>query len=215
VVIGFDQSDTQEETHVGISPEACPAVLVTPPLKDNQILIIRGAEVMVNMVGQRRDIRICALEVCKDTLLVPATNWTERTTLLIDALELDMVSGDEMLPDLEPGNVRWKLVKAYLAFSSALYEKVITPLWGCGAFGGDPGVKMLVLWCSASLSSTSLRITCDKQLHDVREQLESTIALVWERCTSAEDLFGLINQIPKQSKRFQTLSRVMEYIKNH
>lgn len=41
--IGFGSTGTQEETHVGASPECCPAVLITPPLKDDQALIVTGA----------------------------------------------------------------------------------------------------------------------------------------------------------------------------
>ncbi|KHO11636.1 hypothetical protein MAA_10878 [Metarhizium robertsii ARSEF 23] len=54
--IGFGQSATQEEIYVGNCPEACPAVLVTPTLGPDQVLVITGARPILRFVGQRRAI---------------------------------------------------------------------------------------------------------------------------------------------------------------
>lgn len=208
--VGFGQSATQEEIHVGISPEACPAVLVTPPLADDQVLVVRGAKAMINLIGQRRDIRICDSDTRQAASSVSATRWCERVMLFMDALELDLAADDATLPDLEPDNLHRELAKAYLAFSSTSCEAVTSPLWGCGAFGGDPGVKALLLWCSASAASRSLRIICDEPLHGIGEELKSAIALIRGRYKSAHELFGLISQIPRHSRRLQTLSWLIQ-----
>lgn len=89
-VVGFGQSATQEQVHVGTSPEACPAVLITPPLRDDQALIVRGPQAMVNITGQQRD--ICLEEVPTPDGGVNA--WWERTMVFMDALELDAVGAE-------------------------------------------------------------------------------------------------------------------------
>ncbi|KAL7910206.1 poly glycohydrolase domain-containing protein [Trichoderma velutinum] len=54
--IGFGQSATQEELFMGNCPEACPAVLFTSTLQDDQILAVCGARPMLRILGQRRDL---------------------------------------------------------------------------------------------------------------------------------------------------------------
>ncbi|KAK5651521.1 hypothetical protein OQA88_11975 [Cercophora sp. LCS_1] len=86
--VGFGQSATQEEVHVGVSPEACPAVLITPPLEDDQILVVSGPQAMVNVIGQRRCIRVEEMPLPDGGEGV----WKERMMLFMDALELDLVA---------------------------------------------------------------------------------------------------------------------------
>ncbi|GAB1310607.1 poly(ADP-ribose) glycohydrolase [Madurella fahalii] len=118
--IGFGQSATQEEVHVGTSPEACPAVLVTPPLRDDQVLVVRGAQAMINVTGRGRDIRAEKMPVPNSS----EKSWRHRTMLFMDALELDMVEHrDLVLPDLQPGNIDREVRKAYTAFASAGFEE--------------------------------------------------------------------------------------------
>lgn len=49
--IGFGQSVTQEEIYVGNCPEACPAVLFTPTLGDDHVLVVEGARPMLEITG--------------------------------------------------------------------------------------------------------------------------------------------------------------------
>ncbi|KAG7292847.1 hypothetical protein NEMBOFW57_002892 [Staphylotrichum longicolle] len=99
--VGFGQSATQEEIHVGSSPEACPAVLLTPPLRDDQVLVVRGAQAMANITGQRRDIKVEGMPLPDGGQKA----WQERTMLFMDALELDMAEEGDVLPDLLPRNM--------------------------------------------------------------------------------------------------------------
>lgn len=177
--IGFGQSATQEEIHVGISPEACPAVLVTPPLKDSQILVVEGAQAMVNLVGQRREIRVGQMGVPEGGI----QSWQERRMLFMDALELDLVdegaqSQGRILPDLLEGNVQREIDKAYMAFSSGGFTLVRTGLWGCGAFCGDPAVKFLIMWYAASIAGVHLVVVCDEQSHTVAGELKELISVI-------------------------------------
>jgi poly(ADP-ribose) glycohydrolase len=134
--VGFGQSATQEEILVGNCPEACPAVLVTPTLTDDQVLSIQGPNPMLGVNGQRRDITWSVLE--------PEARRGGRM-LFMDALEIDELDDGEGLQDLRPDLIDREIKKAYTAFSSWECEKdsvVWTGIWGCGAFNGDPAVKM-------------------------------------------------------------------------
>jgi poly(ADP-ribose) glycohydrolase len=206
--IGFGQSATQEEVHVGSSPEACLAVLFTPPLRDDQVLIVRGAQAMVNITGQRRDIR--AEEMPAHDGGVKA--WRERTMLFMDALELDMVEAETCLPDLLPGKMDREIRKACTAFSSDRFREVRTGLWGCGAFNGDPGVKMLLLWLAASLAATRLVIVCDRSDQKFAEEFRIVVGRAKEVIWDTADLRQLLDQVPRTLVRSQTLPWVREQL---
>ena len=56
-----------------------------------------------------------------------------------------------------------ELRKTIAAFSSWQGDdkKVSAGLWGCGAFNGNPDVKMKLVWAAASIAGVSLEIICD------------------------------------------------------
>jgi poly(ADP-ribose) glycohydrolase len=203
--VGFGQSATQEEVHVGSSPEACPAVLLTPPLRDDQVLVARGAQAMANITGQRRDIKV-------EEMPMPDGGqkaWQERTMLFMDALELDMAEQGDVLPDLLPGNTEREIRKAYTAFSSGMFRQVWTGLWGCGAFCGDPGVKMLLLWLAASLTGTRLVIACGTADRQFAEEFRSVATTAREVVRDTAGLRQLLDQAPVSLVRGQTLAWIM------
>ncbi|KAI0453025.1 poly glycohydrolase-domain-containing protein [Xylaria acuta] len=202
--VGFGQSATQEEVHVGSSPEVFPAVLVTPPLEKNQVLVVRGAKAVLNITGQRREIKAAAHEVGGPV------DWCQRTMLFMDALELDVESDENGLPDLAPNNLTRDLNKAAIAFSSGSFEVVYSPLWGCGAFGGDPFVKAVLLWCAASAAHTSLKIICDRESQEVAFNLNSLIAATTKRLGTTHDLIELLQSIPRKTARLATFDCMME-----
>lgn len=169
--VGFGSTGTQEETHVGSSPEACPAVLIIPTLKDTQVLIVQGPEAMISMKGYGRGARLDkVLKPDYDCANTAGSMWPRRTMLFMDALELDMFDSTGPLPDLLPGHVDREIRKAYTAFSSKpledeSYTGIFTGLWGCGAFGGDWQVKTIIQWCAAAMGGVPLHFVCaeDKQ----------------------------------------------------
>lgn len=169
--VGFGQTGTQEEIHVGTSPECCPIVLIAPPLRNNQVIIVRGAEAMVRVNGYGRDAEIDKAGSRHDmggfNNSWEPSMWRTRTMLFMDALELDIADQSQGLPDLFPGHVARELTKAFAAFNSynnnantQPYTKVVTGLWGCGAFGGNKEVKTLIQWCAASLAGVPLCFVC-------------------------------------------------------
>lgn len=196
--IGFGQSATQEEMYVGNCPEACPAVLVTPPLQDDQSLTIDGASPMLRISGQRRNIRWKRLE---------ATGRQGGRLLFMDALEIDELDDSHGLPDLQPLNIEREIHKAYTAFSSwqpSADGRVFTGIWGCGAFNGDPGVKMVILWIAASLAGRRLVVVCDGSHGDFPRQLRQMVDLVPTEWTS-QKLQKLLGMTPLTAERTATM----------
>lgn len=203
--IGFGQSATQEEIFVSNCPESCPAVLVTPPLDDSQVLVVEGASPMLRITGQRRDISWTSLN--------PASKRGGRM-LFMDALEIDEAEESEELPDLLPGNIEREITKAYTAFSSwhATAAKVWAGVWGCGAFNGDPPVKMTILWVAASLAGKELQIICDPLHGDLLAKFSQFVEHVPASWT-VQDLRGLLGRIPKDTKRLATMQAIHDLLK--
>ncbi|KXJ89611.1 hypothetical protein Micbo1qcDRAFT_165738 [Microdochium bolleyi] len=241
-VIGFGESATQEEIHVGCSPEACPAVLIAPELQESQILVVRGAKAVSNIVGQRRGVRLReesfrGPQSGSGNDDVADVDWGSRTMLFMDALELDspeqyshpgdvqeqeLPGGQIDLPDLVPRNMDREIAKARLAFSSGTYHEIVSPLWGCGAFNGDPFVKVLLLWIAASTAAAAqtglyigeekqskpaapaLRIVCDQGLRDIADRMSRLVRLAGTQCSTVGELRGLLEAVPKDTKKFET-----------
>ncbi|KAK4197346.1 hypothetical protein QBC40DRAFT_285726 [Triangularia verruculosa] len=204
-IVGFGQSATQEEVHVGISPEACPIVLITPPLGHQQILKVCGAQAMVNVVGKGRDITVESLVSSQEG---HRTTWKQRTMLFMDALELDLVDDGGGLADLFPQNTEREIAKAYTAFYSSLEGSICeirTGLWGCGAFGGDPDVKMLLMWLAASMAGVKLTVVCDGELHTFAQKLKDMTRTTKQTGMGTINLKKLLQDIPRTLSRGQTL----------
>lgn len=203
--LGFGPTSTQEKVHVRISPEAYPATLLAPPLRDNQVLVCQGAEAMVLTEGYGRQARLGSVlhAETRNTHI----NWRSRVMLFMDALELDLVDSSsptgEYIPDLRPDYLRQDLTKAYTAFSTSTrgssesYSHITTGLWGCGAFVRNRQVKAIIQWCAASMVGVSaLRYICSgtDQYHFATElqQFVRGVEGISERNREAEKVFSIL-----------------------
>ncbi|KAK1242719.1 hypothetical protein MKX08_005531 [Trichoderma sp. CBMAI-0020] len=201
--IGFGQSATQEELYVGNCPEACPAVLFTPTLQDNQVLVIRGARPMLRIFGQRRDI------VWEKLALGEKQGGR---MLFMDALELDEAEGSAMLPDLKQENLTREIRKAYTAFSSwsdGANPTVWTGLWGCGAFNGDPASKAILMWMAASMAGKELRLLVDASQKDFGVKFGRFIEKA-QGAWTVKDLDNCLKAIPEGIGRWETMDWLLE-----
>lgn len=162
--VGFGRTASQEEMVVGCSPELCVVVLLTPTLRDNEVLVVRGAQPMISMAGYGRNAHFVRHQK-PDNPDFNAVSWRNRTVLFMDALELDSFDTTAMMPDFISGNIDRELRKAYTAFSwqgnnDAKLEVTCTGLWGCGSFGGNREAKTVTQWLAASLAGTQLHFFC-------------------------------------------------------
>lgn len=129
--------------------------------------------------------------------------WNTRTMLFMHALELDLESCEEDLPDLQGGNIERELRKAYTAFSSRAdpqYSNIYTGYWGCGTFGSNRGVKAIVQWCAASLVRSPLTFICSNVQHrDFGVALERFVAEMTAQGASAELLLEVSRNLQPAS----------------
>ncbi|KAK0388668.1 hypothetical protein NLU13_4911 [Sarocladium strictum] len=190
----------------GNSPEACPAVLVTPTLQATETVTIEGAAPMLCITGQRRNVQWEVL---------PRERRIGGRMLFMDALEIDELDGSEALPDIQPGHLEREIRKAYTAFSSWASgdeSTVYTGVWGCGAFNGDPGVKMTILWIAASMAGRRLTVVCDDSHGGFPMQFRGLVDRVPSSWTVRE-LRTLLESLAPDTQRSETvkeLSRLLE-----
>jgi poly(ADP-ribose) glycohydrolase len=227
---GYGPTGTQEELHVGITPEAYPAVLFAQPLGDKHVLIVQGAETMVSIKGYGRDAALDQVlepdygskaSPCESEALI--SKWQHRTMLFMDALELDTFTAqsgqdetgnDQMtsLPDLLPGHIHRDLIKSYTAFSSNVavsasclpYAHIVTGLWGCGTFGGNRYIKTLIQWCAASLAGTPRLVLVlagkDQEMFGYDVRGLVTALQKIDRCISVGDVLNVLTELGREMK---------------
>ena len=140
--IGYGPGGTQEEIIFGMTPEACPAVLINPTLQDDECLLISGARRMGRASGYGFNVKY---EGEGDGL--------PRTILCMDALELNEEVSAQQQASGEM--LKRELKKCFVGFSSVKGRCVGTGAWGCGAFGGDKDVKLAIQVAAASAAGLS------------------------------------------------------------
>ena len=230
--IGFGQSATQEELFVGNAPEACPAVLFTPPLEDDQVLVVCGARPILQITGQRREIEYSTLGSVVEGVV---KRQEGGRMLFMDALEIDEMECEEgNLPDLKEEYLEREIRKAYTAFSAwapgsqtkdisegvdnvdqsggredggSPRGTIWTGVWGCGAFNGDPGVKMVAIWIAASLAGRNVHLTCDLSHGEFPERFGMFVKRmkgVGSRGTVGS-LKALLSFMPRNTRRLETV----------
>jgi poly(ADP-ribose) glycohydrolase len=198
---GHGPSGTQEEMNVGSTPEAYPVVLLAPPLSDHKVLVCRGAEAMVSIIGYGRDARLGDLLPQSAANLHDGLWWRMRTMLFMDALELDTLPVEEdcPIPDICPSSrlSRDMILKAYNAFSSGTYGHVSTGLWGCGTFGGNRYVKCILQWCAAALAGVpELRfVFSTAEQHAFAEELAQLSMELQVKCVSVYRMFNILVEL--------------------
>ena len=201
---------------VGASPELCVVVLLTPTLKDDEVLTVQGAQALISMTGYGRDAHLY-----KNLELDPPSaghfsKWRRRTVFFMDALELDAHDTSQLTPDLLPGNVDRELQKAYTAFSSLRnctqgFEVVVTGLWGCRSFGGNRQIKTIIRWLAASLAGTKLLFVCAGKDHETFSvELRSFIKhCLNNRCITQDLLAALRGLSPTDQSASNAFESVM------
>ncbi|KAJ4266343.1 hypothetical protein NW762_004327 [Fusarium torreyae] len=206
-VIGFGQSATQEELFVGIAPEAYPVVLVAPHLTDNTVITVSGTRAMVDVKGQRRKVewKIRPTPSLDEGMASWMASWQGGRLVFMDALEMDMLEGSSSndLPDLHSENIDREIKKATVGLASYKGDRVFTGLWGCGAFGGDPGVKLILLWLAAAAAKVELHVMLGPGEHELGKELERVV----KACQgfSAEEVRELLSKTPPELRRKEIL----------
>ncbi|PPQ69621.1 hypothetical protein CVT25_013704 [Psilocybe cyanescens] len=156
---GFGASCTQEELVTAACPPLLPmgALFISPPISPDATIVVQGNMPIFHWTGQGREARF----------LGKYTNMN-HTFVFLDASELDIVTesnSDDSIPDLDPKYLFRDLHKALIGFSALVQlgiKAVASPLWGAGAFGGNPIIKTLILGAAAARAGISIHLSVDK-----------------------------------------------------
>jgi len=137
----------QEE--ISVCPELIASLLFTEVLDDNEVMIIIGAEQFSNYSGYANSFRFSGRHHDKTPLDVSGRRET-------GVVAMDAIRFTNFQLQFRENNIERELVKAYVAFSSydvdnsQKLQAVATGNWGCGAFGGDLRLKLLIQMMAAA-----------------------------------------------------------------
>ena len=177
-----------------------PIVLFTPELPENAALVVSGGTaVWARFTGHLRTAKLSQIYSPEQRQV---NRRTGRQFIFADALELDEAPGT----DLQPAHLEREVKKLLAGFAALEHgTTVIAPPWGCGAFGGDLRVKLLVLWLAASLSGRvkELRVVLIPYFRDLlgpsfdmtaKKYATMTPAAIWKLlsgCKEPEGIWGV------------------------
>ena len=143
----FNKVYSQEQIMCIIHPETCLGAFLGIHLGALETLSISGCV----RVGRSRGFRATFQYVGPFGKL----GWTavvSNRTQCDQLLFMDAMNCNEDLQFATDGMLR-EINKAFCAFSTVPTDKdIASGRWGCGAFGGDPYLKSLLQWISASLA---------------------------------------------------------------
>lgn len=187
---GPGPNGTQEERLIGQSPALALVSLLKPVLEPDEVVITSGLWAHSSWSGHGREAEMTKMFNSEER---PRVHY-----IIADALELDIQdSTNDVLPDLKPENIEREVRKLFAAFAGAkaicgrAAMKIQIAPWGCGAFGGDFGVKtqcMMMAAGLAGLESSELELVITK---DREEELRGllgrsvTVSEIYEHFTAA------------------------------
>lgn len=159
--IGFGISGTQEEVLFGSFIELCPAMIFCcDAMKDNEAIIIENAIKYASYEGYGFN-----LKYCSDGFDVQSHK--SFNIIAIDALDFSGDYATSLQLQLNPSNLERELRKLIVGFSSINNDSIDTGHWGCGAFGGNKYLKVLLQMIAASVTGNKLSFCCfgDEQFY--------------------------------------------------
>lgn len=149
------QGAVQEEIRFMICPELIASMLFTEQLDDLECLVISGHERYSNYRGYASNFQFSGNHVDQTEIDTSSEQGYKRKSYLvaIDALYFRYES-----PQYSENNIVRELNKAFVGFHSEDESNgctvqpvaIATGNWGCGAFGGDPYLKVLIQLMAAA-----------------------------------------------------------------
>ena len=146
----------QEEIRFTICPELIAAMLFSEKMQDTEAISVTGVEQFSCYSGYGDSFRFEGR--MKDSTERDTSG--RRLTCLV-AMDAIRFSGDTEL-QFRMDKVERELNKAFVAYGGWNNREVVRPPavatgnWGCGAFGGDPRLKLLIQLMAASVAGRDL-----------------------------------------------------------
>ncbi|XP_063987443.1 poly(ADP-ribose) glycohydrolase-like [Diachasmimorpha longicaudata] len=186
----------QEEIRFVICPELMVTMLVTEALDDTEALIVTGIERYSRYEGYSSSFKFAGNfvdETPRDT------SGRRRTSIVaIDALYFTQADSQFNMK-----NIIRELNKAYVGFSTSVMPNTTLPAiatgnWGCGAFRGNPKLKVLIQLMAAAAAGRSMVYFTFGET----ELRDSVGAMYWhllDRNVDISRLFSLLRQYETES----------------
>jgi len=136
----------QEEIRFTVCPELIASLLFTEVLGDREVLVVVGVEQFTLYEGYADNFKFS--ERFKDTVEVDSSGRKETSVVAMDAIRF---TNTEM--QFRTKNIERELNKAFVGFQNRhinRLQSVATGNWGCGAFGGDSRLKLLIQMMAAA-----------------------------------------------------------------
>ena len=145
----------QEEIHFSEHPGCLLALLCCPAMENSEAIQITGASKHANTEDYSRDFKFVAA--------IPMDQQTPPSTITaMDAT--DYIHGhraataiDVLRHQLQKQSIDREIHKAMAAFTHPTLTHVATGNWGCGVFGGDPELKLVIQLIASSAAGQSMR----------------------------------------------------------
>jgi poly(ADP-ribose) glycohydrolase len=143
----------QEEIRFTICPELIASLVFTEALQDREALLVIGAEQFSSYTGYGDTFRFGGR--VQDDTERDASGRRMTSVVAMDAIRFQPGQGDRGAEvQFRPDKMERELTKAFVAFrdggGTERLPAVATGNWGCGAFGGDPRLKLVLQLLAAS-----------------------------------------------------------------
>jgi len=130
----------QEEIRFTVCPELLASMLFTEVLGDREVLVVVGVEQFSKYEGYSDSFKFGGRFA--DTVELDSSGRKMTSVVAMDAIRF-INSDDQFMMR----NIDRELNKAFVAFQNrhvSNLQAIATGNWGCGAFGGDPKLKLLL-----------------------------------------------------------------------
>ncbi|XP_031827020.1 poly(ADP-ribose) glycohydrolase isoform X2 [Nomia melanderi] len=181
----------QEEIRFVICPELLVTMLVTEELDDTEALIVCGVERYSKYKGYSNTFKWMG-NFLDET---PRDSSGRRMTSIV---AIDALYFKQSQSQFNINNITRELNKAYVGFAGCESNKrnlpaIATGNWGCGAFRGNPKLKVLLQLMAASVAGRSVVYFTfgDKNLRDDINEMYTHFI---KNETSIEQIFSLLLQ---------------------
>ena len=143
----------QEEIRFAVAPECIVAMIVSPCMRPEEAIVLRGAERFTATRGYSRSLQYAG------PLADPCARAADGTPAVelcaIDAIDYRYADPRSQFTESVILRELGKARSGFLRDSHQL--PIASGNWGCGAFGGEPPLKAVIQWLAASAEGRELR----------------------------------------------------------
>ncbi|KAL9642061.1 hypothetical protein ABK040_004110 [Willaertia magna] len=200
----------QEEIMFAEMPELFISILICEHLNDNETLLIKGIDRFSNCKGYLHSM---TFEDYKETQ--PIKDGIRKN----EVIAMDALAGIGQA-QFEKQYLLREVKKAYCGFMKVddndEHLPIASGFWGCGVFGGDKQLKIILQWIAASLADRPklmIHLFSPDDLRIAKEFKENILPKV-QGLKHVEKICDLLFELYPQARREQSTT-VFEFLRNN